>query len=305
VYKNNKEVVALEKSNELNNMAIGLFTNRSLCYFKKKLDANVIADATYVIENLSKKNVKAYYRRSVSYKNFGQYKDSITDLETILTFDPKNKDVEKELPIVKKLLEDDLKKQFDRINKSNSKNTSAPKASETNESKRPIIEEITEPIKPSTTTQVPEPKKKIKISNDILEKAAKKASEEIGKNKIKVPKTSYAFEADINSLKKNETDLYAYISGIPVETYSNVYTKIDIQADYLVIILESMNKFEENNDRILEVLSNIADAQNISMTMMFMNDNDLALVKQLMEKAEQSTLANKEVLLTKAKSILA
>jgi len=245
------------------------------------LDANVIADTTYVLENLSKSNVKSYYRRALSYKNFSQYKEALSDLQKILEIEPKNKDAIKEEKVVKKLFEDELYKQFQKKNKDKKvvEEVKAKPAAPTNEEKKskPKIEEITEPIITSGETKAPEPVKRVKIDSETIDKAAKIASKEIGKDKIRIPNTSYGFEADVNSLKKDEESLYNYISNIPPSTYSKIYKNIDIQADYLVMILKVLNKFETDMDRLLNVLYHFSMSQNITMTMMFFNDAERKL----------------------------
>ena len=78
LYRGNQEVVKLEQSNDLKQVAISLFTNRALVYSKKKLDANVIADTTYVIENLSKGNIKELKANSIVFEDDSEeYVDEI------------------------------------------------------------------------------------------------------------------------------------------------------------------------------------------------------------------------------------
>lgn len=290
----------------MNTVAISIFTNRALCYSKKKLDANVIADTTYVIDNLTKKNVKAYYRRALAYKNYGQYKEALADLNQIIAFEPKNKDATKEITIVKKLFEDDLAKQYQKQNKQSAPKTEAakPKISEASQPSRPKIQEIKELTPSQAAPKRQSPKKRVKIGSETIEKAAKIAAEHIGKDKIRLPNTSYGFEADINSLRKNEEDLYNYVSHIPPSTYSKIYKNMDIQADYLVAILTVLDKFEKDNDRILNILYHFSLTQNITMTMMFFNDSDRELIEGLLKKAEGATDPNKDKMLQKARSML-
>jgi tetratricopeptide (TPR) repeat protein len=306
IYKENREVLEVEKCNDLKSVAIGLFTNRSLVYSKKKLDANVIADTTFVIDNLTKKNVKAYYRRAMAYKSFGQYKESLSDLNAIIKIEPKNEDANVQIQVVKKLFEEELKKQFEKQNKAATKPNpkEEAKSSKPSQIERPKIEEITDPISKSTSAPKFEQKKKVKIDSAIISKAAELASKELGKDRFRVPSTSYSFEADLNSLKKTPSDLYAYLSHLPASTFSKVYKNIDIQADYMMMILSTLSEFETSSDRILEVLYNFSLAQNISMTMMFLSDTDTAMVKSLISKCEESTLADKSSLLEKVRGLV-
>lgn len=306
LYKENIDVVKFEKDQGLNKSIISLFTNRALAYSKKSLEANVIADTTYVIDNLTKTNVKAYFRRAMAYKSFGQYKEALNDLSEILTLEPTNKNGKTEYTQVKKLFEEELNKQYAKQQKKAQEQKPTPtpqpqpKVQET--SGRPKIEEIKEPIISSTT--VPEPKKRVKIADETIEKAAKIAAKTIGTDKIKIPNTAYGFEADVNSLKKNPEELYNYISNLPPSTYSKIYKNIDIPADYLIAILDVINKFETDVDKILNMLYHFSMTQNITMTMMFFNNTDRELIEQLIEKASKSSIPNKDKLLEKARSMI-
>jgi tetratricopeptide (TPR) repeat protein len=290
----------------LNKSIISIFTNRALAYSKKKLDANVIADTTYVIENLTKENVKAFYRRAAAYKNYGQYKEALSDLSEVLAIEPANVNGKKDYTEVKKLYEDELTKKFEKEQKKvqNLKPKPEPQAKpmvqET--TAKPKIQEISNPI--VSSKPAPEPKKRVKIDEKTIEKAVKIASSTIGKEKIRIPNTAYGFEADVNSLKKNDEELFSYISNLPPSTYSKIYKNIDIQADYLVIILDVFNKFETDNDKILNMLYHFSMTQNITMTMMFFNDKDRELIEELIVKATKSSIPNKDKLLEKARSMI-
>ena len=281
MYKENKDVLLVEKSLDLKNIVSVLFTNRSLCYSKKGLEANVIADSTYVIENINKENVKALYRRALAFKHFGQNKESLADLKKILEIEPKNKDAIREEKEVKKLFEEELYKQYNKQSKAkksedkqeaNNKKISEINSSESLNTTKPKIEEIKDPVSAIKEQVKPETVKRKKVADETIENASKIAAKEIGKDKVRIPSTSYAFEADVNSLKKDSEGLYSYISNIPPSTYSKIYKSIDIQADYLVLILDAINKFESDNDKILNILYHFSMTQNITMTMMFFNE---------------------------------
>jgi tetratricopeptide (TPR) repeat protein len=298
-------VLKHEKDSDLTKSAISLFTNRSLCYQKKNLDANVIADTTDVIDNLTQTNVKAYFRRATSYKNFGQYKDSLADLNKALEIEPKNADAKKLHKEVKELFEKELQKQFEKQKKTAAPTEPKCKVKEIKDIIGPKVQEIKpgEEVKRTDKT-ITEPKKRVKIDDEIIEKAAEIATKEIGKDKIRIPTTSYGFEADVNSLKKDDSKLYNYVTNIPPSTYSKIYKSVDIQPDYLVCILGSLDKHEKDSNKILHILYNFSLAQNISMTMMFLNDDDQKLLERLFEKAENATDGNKAQMLKKAKSML-
>jgi len=286
----------------LTTIAVSLYTNRALCYSKERRDANVIADTTYVIKNLSKRNLKAYYRRALAYKNFGQNKEALADLEIVLDIEPKNTNGKKEHKIIKELYEKELTKQFEKSSKIGS--TTEPKT-------KPKVEEVDSSYisrkaqnNSSKAAPTPEPKKRVKYPNDTIEKAAKLAAENIGKEEVRIPSTSYGFEADVNSYKKNYEELYRYISAMPVSLFSKIYKNVDIQADYMIIILSALDKHETDNDKLLKILYDFSLTQNITMTTMFFNDSDRKLLENLLEKAASSSLDNKETLLKKAKSML-
>lgn len=314
MYKENKDVLLVEKSTDLKNIVSVLFTNRALWYSKKKLEANVISDTTYVIEHINNENVKAYYRRAYSYKQFGQYKESLADLKKILELEPTNKDAIREEKEVKKLFEDELVKQYNKQNKAKKADENKPVVSnkvteisstDSTSNQKPKVQEIDTPTT-STHQQPakPEPVKRAKVDDNTIENAVKIAAKEIGKDKVRIPSTSYAFEADINSLKKDSERLFDYVSNIPPSTYSKIYKNTDIQPDYLVLILEALNQFETDNDKILNILYHFSLAQNITMTMMFFNEKDRNLIEQLIEKASQSSIPNKEGMLKKARSMI-
>ena len=245
----------------------------------------------------------------MAYKSYGQYKESLADLNEMLAIEPTHQSAKKEYSEVKALFEQELTKEFEKKQKAAAKKATLKsnleptlKVSEVKEAK-PLIEEVKDG-KTSSPQKAPEPKKRTKLTDESIEKAAKIAREEIGKDTVRIPNTSYGFEADINSLKKDPENLYSYISKIPPSTYLKIYKNMDIQADYLVLILDSINKFETDNDRILNILYYFAQTQNITMTMMFMNDEDKKIIEQLIDKANQSTLPNKDKMVKKAKSMI-
>ena len=308
LFRENKEVVKLEKDTELTKIAISLFTNRSLCYSKMKRDANVIADTTYVINNLSKMNIKAYYRRALSYKNFGQYKESLSDLNEILSIEPGNKDAQKELKVVKKLFEKELEKQIKKQQQKQKKTTKEDiNVQQSKISKEVKVSEVKESEVKASKVKVTNPmtqKKRVKIDDETINKAAKIASKKIGRDKIQIPKTSYSFEADLNSLRKNEEELYSYISQLPPTTYSKIYKELEIQYDFFILILNILNKFETDSDRILNILYNFSLTENITMTVMFFNDEDRKVIETLLDKSKEATVENKEEMLRKAMSMI-
>lgn len=262
--------------------------------------------------------MKAFYRRAIAYKNFGQYKESLADLNEILTIEPENKDALKEHQAVKALFEKDLLKNFEKQKKAkeneDKKSNEAkvtPKVAETKiasqpEFSKPKIQKIKDisgtPKK--ETPKASEPKKRAKIATETISKATEMASKEIGKDTIKIPNTSYGFEADVNSLKKDPEMLYSYISKLPPTTYSKIYKNIDIQADYLMLIFNTLSTYESDSDKILNILYHFSQAQNITMTMMFMDDTDRQVIEQLIEKAKGSTLENKDKLLEKIQNMI-
>ncbi|CAI2382792.1 unnamed protein product [Moneuplotes crassus] len=318
VYKDNQEVVKLEKCTDLTKIAISLFTNRALCYSKQRRDANVIADTTYVIENLSRKNVKAYYRRALAYKNFGQYKDSLSDLNKILEFESNNKDARKEQKVVKELYEKELKKQMEKqMKKQMGEMEGKKKKEEKKATSKTKVEEVkstgvkVKEISPeeaqaakSKTSEPVQPKKKVKIDDEVINKAAELASKTIGKDKVRIPNTTYGFESDLNSLKKDPENLYNYISQIPPSVFSKLYKDCDINPDYLVLILNSVTTYEKNADKILELLYNFSKTSNFSMTVMFFTDEDRSLYSELVTKAEEATISSASEMLAAVKAVL-
>ena len=195
--------------------------------------------------------MKAYFRRAMSYKTYGQYKEALADLNEIKAFEPKNKEASKEYDIVKTLFEEDLQKNFAKQQKQakaqaekQAKQEAAkaqPKVQEVS-SNKPMIEEIKD-AKPPTETKAPEPTKRVKVDESTIKGAVKLASKEIGKETVRIPNTAYGFEADLNSLQKDENNLYNYLSKIPPSTYSKIYKKTDINVDFLVVILKSLNSY--------------------------------------------------------------
>lgn len=237
----------------------------------------------------------------------------MSDLKKVLAIEPNNKDAIREESEVKKLFENELKKQYNKQSKTKKTEETKPAttgkvteiaSSDSTSSSKPKVEEISTPAATAKPAAKPEPVKRAKVGEETIEKAAKIAAREIGKDKVKIPSTSYAFEADVNSLKKDSERLYDYISNIPPSTYSKIYKNVDIQPDYLVLILEALNQYESDSDKILNILYHFSLAQNITMTMMFFNDKDRALIEQLIEKASHSSIPNKDGMLKKARSMI-
>ena len=144
----------------------------------------------------------------------------------------------------------------------------------------------------------------MKIPDVTINKAAKIATKSIGKDAVRIPNTSYGFEADLNSLKRTEEELYAYISHIPPTLYSKFYKTTDINADFLMIILNSILKYETSSDKILDLLYNFSLTNNFSMTVMFFNDSDRQVFNTLLDKAKGADREGTDMLVKKIQQII-
>ena len=75
-----------------------------------------------------------------------------------------------------------------------------------------------------------------------MEKASKKAAEELGRKQHQVPKTSYAFESQFNSLQKEPESLQAFLRAMPEDVYLKLYAKSEIPADVFIGVVRALRK---------------------------------------------------------------
>ncbi len=75
-----------------------LYTNRSLAYHQLQNQANALADADHVLNNLDAANVKALNRRAVAHKAIGNVEEAIRDFQALMKTNPANAaEIKKEL----------------------------------------------------------------------------------------------------------------------------------------------------------------------------------------------------------------
>lgn len=81
------------------------YANRALCFLKTKRWKEADNDASAAI-HLDTTYVKAYQRRAVAKENLNQLLEAQSDLETVLKFEPKNRESLAELNLIRKKIED-------------------------------------------------------------------------------------------------------------------------------------------------------------------------------------------------------
>lgn len=94
----------------MKNVLVSLYGNMGMVMFKEENWVEVVKNSNDVLRYDSS-NVKALYRRSVSYHRTGRYEESKLDLQRVLELDPTNSAAKKELVDVHKSIKDHQRKE--------------------------------------------------------------------------------------------------------------------------------------------------------------------------------------------------
>lgn len=110
----------------------------------------------------------------------------------------------------------------------------------------------------------------------MINKAVEITQEKVNKQLLKsVPKTAAGFEADFNSLKKDQPTFYAYIKNIPADTVSSLFKSTEISSELFAAILKVVADFGLSSDEGLQhaagLMAALGKAASFDMTLMFMD----------------------------------
>jgi hypothetical protein len=128
----------------------------------------------------------------------------------------------------------------------------------------------------------------------VINKAVEITQEKVNKQLLKsVPKTAAGFEADFNSLKKDQPTFYAYIKNIPADTVSSLFKSTEISAELFAAILKAVADFGLSSDEGLQhaagLMAALGKASNFDMTLMFMDSQEKKLLVQIVQALKGSS----------------
>lgn len=139
-----------------------------------------------------------------------------------------------------------------------------------------------------TAPEPAKPKQTKKLAKDIVDKAASLASDKATQLALKnIPKTAAGLEKDYNHLKRDSPLVYQYLKQIPTKSLEKLYKATEVHAELLSGMLQVLAVHglatKESCQHTCEFLISIAKSDNFEMTLMFMEDREQKLIKQIMD----------------------
>ena len=234
-----------------------VYANRALCWMKLECFQEAERDCTFSL-NIDPKNVKALWRRGISKRELGKFKESKLDLQYALILEPSNasikeelskveselskKTLEKSIPIVLNSNENKLQDSLhssaeipsDKIQRMDSKD---PLHEEQRPIRRRILiqeynlsQESLKSTEKSIKNETPIPSTVSNVTKESKEFNATKESKESPlvsltsiKRELKPPKTMFEFESEFKNYKDNLPKLYEYFKLIPPKSFQELY----------------------------------------------------------------------------------
>jgi hypothetical protein len=131
-----------------------------------------------------------------------------------------------------------------------------------------------------------------KIDEELLIKATAKANAEIGNVFENLPKTTYGFESDVNSLKKDTSNIYKYLKKMPMDFMGTLFKSAEMNTDHIGLILKTFNQFgvQDDANHCLGFLASMAKSSNFDMQLMFMDNNEQKELKSLFHSFQNEPL---------------
>ena len=132
------------------------------------------------------------------------------------------------------------------------------------------------------------------LDAEVINKAVEITQEKVNKQLLKsVPKTAAGFEADFNSLKKDQPTFYAYLKNIPADTVSTLFKSTEISSELFAAILKAVADFGLSSDEGLQhaagLMAALGKAASFDMTLMFMDSQEKKLLVQIIQALKASS----------------
>ncbi len=180
------------------------------------------------------------------------------------------------------------------IQKSKKEDAKMPK-SKIQEVQSSMPSKVEEPVPEEDSKQSKVPSGKTKtLDAEVINKAVEITQEKVNKQLLKsVPKTAAGFESDFNSLKKDMPTFYAYIKNIPTDTVVDLFKTVEISAELFATILKVVVDYGLSSDEGLthtsSLMAALGKASNFDMTLMFMDNQEKVLLKQIVKSLNDNS----------------
>ncbi|KAL1924519.1 uncharacterized protein VTP21DRAFT_4173 [Calcarisporiella thermophila] len=268
--------------------------NRAMAYLKLKRYKEAEKDCTVGL-GLQPDNVKALWRRGIALKEQGKYKEARQDFQRALDIEPGNKQVFAELSkLPTEVAPDELLKPMaskKMVSPSQQGKSLEPEAMvDRPERRRLVIEEVDtfeakKDEKKSGEVLVAPLKTSSSVQSAITHSTGIKLPEVNAEVKTQAPRTTYEFERDWRTYRRNEKLLYQYLKCIPPSSFGNLF-RSSFESEYLTKFIEVLKNYYIPNDsatEIYNVLKGLSQVQRFEMVTMFLSSSEKQALLQIFD----------------------
>jgi hypothetical protein len=129
------------------------------------------------------------------------------------------------------------------------------------------------------------------LDKKTVEKASELATQEATSLVLQgVPKTAAGFEKDMKQLKKDEAKVVQYLLQIPASTMESLFKQSEISTDVLSQLLGALARGvvgdQTKTQQAADLLLALSKAANYDMSLMFLDDKEVAHIKTLLREMD-------------------
>jgi len=266
-----------------------LYANRGMALLKTEKYGAAEQDCSVALQ-YDPNYTKALLRRATARKKLKKYDMALHDYQHVLKIESKNKQALQEVDEVQKLLV--KSKASEKENKTTSEQINTikeMKPMKKRRSNKPLkrihIEEIgvddvkKESFTKKTSNKVAPSDGQVPPNNERIAPLSNLSVPTVADVILTLPTSSFIFETEFRRLKNDEETLYRYLKMIPVDSYTKLFTCIDILLSPFLHLLHHCYIRDKAN--IFDELQSLASIKRFDMAAMFLSKSDKKVLQEL------------------------